>query len=290
MADGASVINLGDLSKPATVLIQKISDALGGYFKPYQMKRIAKAETEVKVIETQAQIKITDLQRRAFTRWIAEESRKQQNIEAITSKSIPHLTNSSNPQNMDDDWIANFFEKCRIVSDEQMQLLWGKILAGEANVPGSFSKRTINLLGSVEKNEAQLFTILCGFSCVIANVSELLVDDVLASIYNNRGVNFETLTHLDDIGLINFDPLAGFARNGLPQEIDVAYHGNMFRVSLKTLDSTDNTKYQMQIGKTLFTHAGSELAKICDPAPMDGFLDYVADKLRQEGATVSLPP
>ena len=31
----SSLINLGELSKPATVLIEKISDAVGGVFKPY---------------------------------------------------------------------------------------------------------------------------------------------------------------------------------------------------------------------------------------------------------------
>ena len=30
----SSLINLGDLSKPATVLVEKISDAIGGIFKP----------------------------------------------------------------------------------------------------------------------------------------------------------------------------------------------------------------------------------------------------------------
>ena len=30
MSDGNSLINLGELSKPATVLIEKIADAVGG--------------------------------------------------------------------------------------------------------------------------------------------------------------------------------------------------------------------------------------------------------------------
>jgi hypothetical protein len=41
-----SLINLSELSKPATVLIEKISDALGGVFKPFQIVRVAKAEAE----------------------------------------------------------------------------------------------------------------------------------------------------------------------------------------------------------------------------------------------------
>ena len=58
MADSHSLINLGELSKPVTVLIQKISDALGGYFKPWQIRRIAQAEAEADKIAALAEIEI----------------------------------------------------------------------------------------------------------------------------------------------------------------------------------------------------------------------------------------
>ena len=38
------LINIDELSKPATVLIEKISDAVGGIFEPSQIVRVAKAE------------------------------------------------------------------------------------------------------------------------------------------------------------------------------------------------------------------------------------------------------
>jgi len=38
MAQGGGLINLGELSKPPTVLIEKISDAIGEIFKPYQIR------------------------------------------------------------------------------------------------------------------------------------------------------------------------------------------------------------------------------------------------------------
>ncbi len=46
MGEGGGLINLGDLSKPVTVLIERVSDAVGGIAKPWQIKRIAKAETK----------------------------------------------------------------------------------------------------------------------------------------------------------------------------------------------------------------------------------------------------
>ena len=32
---------------------------------------------------------------------------------------------------MDNDWTVNFFDKSRIVSDDEMQNLWSRVLAGE---------------------------------------------------------------------------------------------------------------------------------------------------------------
>lgn len=52
---------LGDLSKPATTLIEKISEAVGGVFKPYQIVRVAKAEAEADRIRAESQIQVTDL-------------------------------------------------------------------------------------------------------------------------------------------------------------------------------------------------------------------------------------
>ena len=81
MSNSNSIINLGELSKPANTLIEKISDAIGGIFKPYQIRRIAQAETEAEKMRAVSQIKITHLQRRALHRFLAEEAKKQDNIE-----------------------------------------------------------------------------------------------------------------------------------------------------------------------------------------------------------------
>jgi len=154
---------LGDLTKPATVLIEKISDAVGGVFKPYQIVRVAKADAEANRIQAESQIQVNDLHRRAMLRFLEEEAKKQSNIEAITRNALPLLEDKSEPQNVADDWITNFFDKSRIVSDGDMQHLWSRILAGEANAPGAFAKRTVNLLADLDKGDAELFMHLCGF-------------------------------------------------------------------------------------------------------------------------------
>jgi hypothetical protein len=284
MPEGNSLINFGDLSKPATVLIEKVSDAIGGYCKPWQIKRVAKAEAEAEIIKAQAQIEVTDLQRRALARFVAEEARRQENIEKITQKAIPHLEESSNPENVEDDWIVNFFDKSRIVSDEEMQTLWARVLAGEANSPGTYSKRTVDFLGSLDKADAHLFTCLCGFGWFIGNIVPLIFD-AEEQIYNEQGINFSTLSHLDDIGLLSFEKgLGNFNLTKFPKRIPVSYYGIPLAVEFKK--ETDNT---LEVGKVTLTRTGQQLAPICGSKPVEGFLDYVVKKWVQKGLFLSSP-
>ena len=277
------MINLGDLTKPATVLIEKISDAVGGIFQPYQIKRIAHADAEAGIIRAQGEIEISDLQRRAMHRFIAEEAKKQENIESITSQAIPLLEDKSDPQRMNDDWIANFFDKCRIVSDEEMQRLWSKVLAGEANSPGTFTKRTVNFLGSLDKVDASLFTKLCGFGWQLGDVAILIYDEN-DSVYANAGIHFGVLSHLDDIGLISFETLTGFKRMGLPKRALVGYHGEPIVVEFEK-----DTANELETGKVLLTQVGQQMARICGSERVPQFLDYVLDRWSKKGLRLSSP-
>jgi hypothetical protein len=280
MVGNSSLIKID--SEAAKVLIEKISDAIGGIFKPFQIKRVAKAEAEAEIIRTEAQIECEDLHRRAVARFIAEEAKKQDNIENITKKAIPLLSESSTPQEMEDDWITNFFDKCRIISDDEMQLLWSRVLAGEANFPGRFSKRTVNSLASLDKVDAQAFTLLCGFTWEIEGLVPL-ISDWKASIYVDRGVRFGTLVHLDDIGLISFQS-AGFTKTDLPQAIVAKYYGTPVNIKFKR--PANNV---LDIGYAIFTKTGFQLAGICGAEPVDGFLDYTIEYWTKKGVNVSSP-
>lgn len=267
-----SLVNLGDISKPADTLIKKVSKAVGGIFEPYQIKRIAKAEAEAAIIKAQTEIQITELHRRAMHRFIDEEAKKQKNIEDITSQAIPHLEEKTDAAQMDDDWVTNFFDKSRIVSNKEMQGLWARVLAGEANKPGTYSKRTVNFLGDLDKVDADSFTRLCGFGWQIGNVVPLIFD-VNAEIYSKNQINFGVLSHLESIGLIQFNSLSGFRRLELPKKFHVFYYGQPL-----LLEMPKDTGNELQLGHALLTRIGQELAPICGSAPVDGFMEYVREK------------
>ena len=288
MSDGFSVINInGKIVEPATELIRKISTAIGGGFKPRQIRRVAQAEADAEVIKAKSQIEITALQQRALTRFIMEESKKQDNIESITEKAIGQLNASSTPQDIEDDWITNFFDKCRIISDEDMQILWAKILAGESNSPGTYSKRTINSLGSLDKKDAELFMALCSFTWLIEEKlvpivysEELRLDQ---SIYNKNGIDFTALLHLSSIGLIIFESL-GYVQTEFNQQVEMSYGKTNLRLEFKK--PQDN---EFATGNVLLTNTGKELAQVCSFKEIDGFIDYIINKLSQQGIVISSP-
>lgn len=271
MSDGNALIEIGKLAEPAKVLIEKVSDAVGGICKPWQMKRVAKAEVEAAIIKAEGELQITEIEERGLQRLIIQEGKKQQNIEQITAKAIPLLGENSDPNQIEDDWMAHFFSKCDLVSDDEMQSLWAKILAGEATQKGSFKKRSINLVSSLEKEDAHLFTELCGFGFIFGNFTPLVFNPN-DEIYNSHNINFSTLNHLDSIGLITFNPISGYARQNLPSEFTIGYFDEVINIKLKPNESKIN------IGKVLLTDIGQQLSTICGAKKIPNFIDYVKPK------------
>jgi hypothetical protein len=183
---------------------------------------------------------------------------------------------------MEDDWITNFFDKCRIVSEEEMQALWAKVLAGEANSPGTYSKRTIGLLASLDKKEAHVFTNVCGFTWRMPEPWPLIYD-TQEQIYKDQGINFGALRHLAHIGLIDFENLAGFIRTHIPKQWLFNYYGNPLILSFAK--DKDN---KLESGKVMLTRAGEQLLPICGAKPVDGFFDYYSCEVGQRGIGSSL--
>jgi Protein of unknown function (DUF2806) len=288
MGDGHSIINLGDLTKPATVLVEKISDAIGGIFRPHQIRRVADAEAYSEKVKAVSQLEITDLQRRAMQRLFKEEARKQANMESITARALPQLEPDSRPQDVNDDWIANLFEQCRIVSDEEMQILWSKVLAGEANSPGSFSKRTVNFLGSLDKPDAEMFSTLCRFAWTIDGLLDPLIfmtsNSIDTELYTEHGLSYTLLHHFDHIGLLRFEQLATFQTKALPDATSVSYYDNIIMIEIGGY-----TNNRIATGNVSLSRIGRELASICGAQPISGFMDYVLGKWVSEGLNVFSP-
>ncbi len=280
MPESNSLINLGDLSKPATVLIKKISNAIGVLYEPKRIKSKAKAVAEADKIKALAQIEISDIERRAFERLIYQEGRKQENIESITAQAVQELLPEAEVEALEEDWLIHFFKNCESITDKEMQSLWAALLAREASKPGVISKRTINFITSMDKKDAELFTKLSQFVWLMGDALPLIFDEY-HKIYNNEGVDFSALKHLDDIGLISFEPL-GYKRINLDQHAQLYYFGAHVRIKFNK--ARDN---ELQTGKVVFTQAGKELFPVCGAKKNNKYYKYVIDNWSKQGYVLS---
>ena len=272
-------------------LLDAILNAAGVDLEHHQPNRVtkdqakamlikARTEQKVELRRTQTKIKEADMLRRAEYRRVYDDIKHQVNAEKLIAKTLPQLSQQARPHDINPDWIANLFDKTRNVSDDDMQELWARILAGEANVPGTYSKRTVNALSDFDKFDADLFAKLCDFICVIEIDDEggkyktPLVFDERAPIYRQHGIVFVNLLHLDGIGLIRYimDEGEMVGLSDFSEGVSVSYSGRRLVVKPRTPQN-----HRLSTGRAELTRVGRELSLICSTKPVEGFWEYMKD-------------
>lgn len=58
------------------------------------------------------------------------------------------------------DWLMRFFDAVGNISNEDLQNLWGKVLAGEIVRPNTCSLRTLDMIRNMSPGEAKIFSVL----------------------------------------------------------------------------------------------------------------------------------
>lgn len=246
-----------------------MSDALGGLALPWQMKRTARAQAEVDKIKAQSEVEVTEIQRRGYERLIHEAGREQQNIEGVLAKALPDVKEGARAKDIEADWLTKFIDKSKIILDEEMQSLWAKILVGEANAPGTFSKRTLEFVDTLDKQDARDFTTLCGFCCY--NEVEGFVPIIFGyegEFYRENGLNFDLLNHLDSLGLNTYIGISTYTAE-VPQNVHLKYFDEELVLTRK------EGREEFELGRVLLTKLGKELAPISGATKVEGFLEYI---------------
>ena len=90
-------------------------------------------------------------------------SREYANSKTIYEKGKKQLNNSAKESEIDDDWMHFFFDKAGKVSNESMQLIWARLLAGEFSQPGSISRKLMHILSIMDVSSAHSFRTFCNY-------------------------------------------------------------------------------------------------------------------------------
>ena len=100
-------------------------------------------------------------------------------------------------RNVDEDWLFAWREHAGKVSTEDLQRLWGSVLAGEVKAPGRYSIRTLEFLKTLSKVEAEMISKLASY--VIDGRVARGQKDYLES----NGLSFSTLLQMQELGVVS---------------------------------------------------------------------------------------
>lgn len=133
----------------------------------------------------------------------AKMNRQYSNLGNVLLKSAPLITASENQISDDNDVFWGFLEHSKEISNEQMQELIAKIVAGEYNAPGTYAMSTLQIIKMLGKNELELFEKICGLLIDNEIIPEELfaLGDNVKEMMNKIGIDFGSLQTLQSLGL-----------------------------------------------------------------------------------------
>lgn len=137
--------------------------------------------------------------------------------------------------------------------------------------PCGRSEFPVNLLADLDKSDAESFTRLCAFGWQVTCLVPLIfnTDD---EIYERNGIEMNTLTDLESLGLIKVDGL-GFKTIDLPKNVVVTYDGRPVNIIFKREEGNE-----LDTGTVHLTRAGDQLASVCGSGRVEGFFEFIYDR------------
>lgn len=247
-------------------------------------KQIAEAKYENGEISITGGRKIdTEIDTRTSNRLAYQETIRQQNIESVIANAAQELTTETPiPESKPEpEWVSRFVDISASISSDEMQQLWGKILAGEIKQPGSYSLRTLETLRNITKPEAEVFSKLA--NCIIsANGDSFYINDN-EHLIKTQGISFAQILSLKDAGLIHESSLAFLIKPSKTEPKTVMRcGGKVIFVERKTATA----KAEIQIN--VLTKVGRELLKLTSSSCSDEYLKLICKKINQKDLIMSV--
>lgn len=191
------------------------------------------------------------------------------------------------PEDLSESFKVAFADKCSNECDEDIRILWAKLLNGERERPGTYSKRTMDILSSLDRVTVERFQKLCstclgpaGYSVspsISAVVPLLEYDEGSTSSINGGLLELTDLHELETAGLVftgvhrtfNVAEILFFGINGQPYMVRNATENNI----------------DLLFDKAYLSDAGEQLLNLCDVGSFEGLPSLFAKKARNANLT-----
>lgn len=266
--------------------INKIANFAGGLFPYFGLtkKAISTFVSDIENSNLPPEIKMYEI---ANAKKKLKQIKNQAAVANIAQNVAKEGTDFSEYSGVDEEWLDRYMDSSKHVSDEEVQLVWGNILAKEFESPGSTPPSVMRILSELTPSYAKIFHTLCNLRIDIIPLSK---DDTAASTQrriilptnydylDKYGINFSTLNELHMLGLIQLDNIGNYVIR-----IDTTEHPQLivaYGKNAKKVKQYRNKEFPL--GCVLLTKAGMTISQFVEPYEIDGHFDAVCDFLMQK--------
>lgn len=226
------------------------------------------------------------------TKTIFKKINNQKSIAEIAIKNAKQGTDFTEKSGVNEEWLERFMDSAGFVSLEEIQLIWGKILANEFEKPGSTPLNMIRILSEMTPAYAKAFRKLCSMKFLVVAISEN--DDITEAYWtiavpyngnkqfmNELGISFQMINELETLGVIKFNSIVGYITTGINGKKVLLY------VDGKTMEITKHENGSIPIGNVMLTSAGEVLNKITTVEKVCGYDEAVKKYMISNGVVFS---
>lgn len=169
----------------------------------------------------------------------------------------------------DFDWFMRFFEAVGNVSDETMQNLWARILAGEIAQPSTFSLKTVDVMRNLSKRDAELFIKVCSHSFISSATNYFLPNE--DEFIEYVGIQYADIMKLSELGLI-FNDATITLNMDISNEPQILINNHSL---IMLITSASGNSEKASIRQYPFTEVGKELSTMISESTSDeDFVKY----------------
>ncbi len=199
----------------------------------------------------------------------------------FAEEQLAHDTQTPPTMDVDEDWIFMWRDYAGKVSAEDLQKLWGSVLAGEVKSPGRYSIRTLEFLKTLSKPEAEL----------ISKLASYVIDGRIAraqSIYlDSKGLNFSTLLVMQELGVVS-----GVEAIGLTTTYKTIVEGKFVRAFVShnkalIVEHDDPTK-TLEFEVYILTAVGRQILGLGSFDPDVEYMRLIGKEFMRKGFVVKL--
>ena len=155
------------------------------------------------------------------------------------------------------------------MSDDEIRVIWSKILAGEIQSPGKYYKRTLNNLKQLERHEAEWFVNLCKYSIEDCQVPSF--------VSHNDIIPYNQIQSLMDCGFLN--PTECIWE--IDDDCIIRLKGKQIQIKLK------QKKKPVNLRTLTLTDTGMQICQLIQINSDESFSNTLLDVINKGGAATA---